>query len=63
MAEWIHRRVISVLEDWMEKFPQNTVVKTSTSYAGGTGLILCQGAKISQASGSKTQNIKPEAIL
>lgn len=29
MAEWIHRRVNTVLENWMEKFSQNAVGKES----------------------------------
>lgn len=33
MAEWVHRRVNTVLEDWMEKFSQNTVGKESKGYS------------------------------
>ena len=39
-------------------FPGAPVVKTLPSNAGGVGSILDQGAEITHASGSKTQNIK-----
>ena len=36
------------------------MVKTSPSNAGGVGSIPGQGTKISHASGTKNQNIKPK---
>ena len=45
------------------KFPGGPVVKTSSSNAEGAGLIPGWGGKIPHASGPKTQNIRPEAIL
>ena len=44
-------------------FPGGPVVKTSSSNAGGVGLIPGQGAKIQHALGPKNHNIKTEAIL
>ena len=44
-------------------FPGGPVVKTSSSNAEGAGLIPGWGAKIPHASGPKTQNVRPEAIL
>ena len=45
------------------EFPVGPVVKTSSSNAGGASLIPGWGAKIPHASGPKTQNTRPEAIL
>ena len=39
------------------------MVKTSSCNAGGAGLIPGWGDEIPHASGPKTQNIRPEAIL
>ena len=45
------------------EFPVGPVVKTSSSNAGCASLIPGWGAKIPHASGPKTQNTRPEAIL
>ena len=44
-------------------FPGTPVVKTSSSIAGGVGLIPGWGAKIPHASWPKTKKYKTEAIL
>ena len=44
-------------------FPGGPVVKTSTSNAGGAGLIPGEGAKIAHASGLKKPKQKTEGVL